>query len=120
VGKDKDGNESFKAIDTIELTPAQQTEAVQAIVNIAAANNFELTNENLQSLVDAQKSILAFKNYGASVEKYVSNRLAEEKLAWEKGLHNPSGSKIDIPAGEQGTNFDKDFLSKADKLFGKS
>lgn len=119
VGKDKDGKEQFKAIDTIELTPTQQAEAIARVVEIAAANNFELTNENLQSLVNAQKEVLAFQNYRASVAKYVDARLAEERLNWEKGIYNPSSTKIELPTeGQQGTE-ERDFFKAVDTFLGK-
>lgn len=118
-GKDKDGKEVTKIIDTVELTPAQQSEAIADIVNLAAANNFELTNENLQQLVDAKKSILAFQNYGASVHKFVENRLAEERLNWEKGIHNPSSLKIDAPSGgAQESSPEQRLFDKAREVFG--
>ncbi len=119
-GKDKDGQEIFETIDTLEL-PANEAkhyanQAVQKLVN----SGLELSEENLIKAVAEQHEIAIAKNIGKAMAKVQAKAEAEAKLQTAKEVHNPSGvAKIETaPPSPKEKDFSSTIYEKWNQMNG--
>lgn len=116
-GKDKNGNDIFESIDTIELSSADALRIANEAVQSLISSGLEVSEENLINVVArTHRSILA-ENYHIVTSKIQAKTEADLRLSLQKEIHNPSGAgKIPTPNSEKPKDFGEEVLEKMKQM----